>query len=71
MKRFYRKKGVAGELLAKERTKLFLDEDIFFMEEGTGKGVIMQITSSFGMGWDGEAQVTDASLMLTRKSQSG
>lgn len=71
MERFYRKKGVAGELLAKERTKLFLDRDVFFMGEGTGKGFIMQITSSFGIRWDGEAQVTDASLMLTRKSQSG
>lgn len=55
-KGFYRKKGVAGGLLAKGKKGLFLDQAIFFywgMGLGQGKGFFMQIVSSPRRGGEG------------------
>lgn len=47
------KKGVAGELLAKEEKSLFLDEDIIFFE-GKKKARVLPCRLPFLFGGDGE-----------------
>ena len=49
---FYREKGGARELLAKEKEGIFLVQDIIW-GEGNSKGFIMQIASSSSGGGEG------------------
>lgn len=59
MPSFYRKKSGTRKLSVKEKTELFLDQDILFLGGGGKRGekdmesvFIMQIASSFnGVGW--------------------
>lgn len=48
---FYRKKGETKELLAKGKTRLYLVQDSFSLEDERENVFIIQIASSFYRGW--------------------
>lgn len=64
MKGFYRKKGGAKELLAKEKEDLFLGQDIFFLEGKKWQRYYLPL------GWGG-ATGQFTLLALDQKFQTG